>query len=48
MPVSNGAHPSQSIVNSAPPAPRTRTSDAPERQSEELDGSLRSMFSNYR
>ena len=47
MPVSNGAHPSPSIVNSAP-APRTRTSDAPERQPDELDGSLRSMFSNYR
>ena len=48
MPVSNGAHANSSMAKSAPPAPPTRTSDAPERQPDELDGSLRSMFSNYR
>ena len=41
MPASNGAERGASRGRSAPPAPRAVASDA---QSEEADGSLRSMF----
>jgi hypothetical protein len=44
MPVSNGAQMGPSRVKSAPPAPPAPASDAPERLSDEVDGSLRAMF----
>ena len=44
MPVSNGAERGSSRVKSAPPGRPSLASDAPERQSDEVDGSLRSMF----
>jgi hypothetical protein len=44
MPVSNGAPMGPSRVKSAEPAPPALASDGPERQSDEVDGSLRAMF----
>jgi hypothetical protein len=48
MPVSNGAQLGPSRVKSAPPAPLTLTSDAPERRPDELGDSLRAMFASNR